>query len=173
MFKAFEEQLSTFREEPFGMSQSLRLRAATEEDRDLLLEWRNDARTRMASQHTSEVHKDDHLKWLASSLRDDKRVLMVAEDDDTPVGTVRADLKDGVYELSWTVAPGARGRGIGKAMVALFVSQLSGPIQAKVKKDNRPSVRIAEFAGLQLVREEGGFLLYGRRGVSGSTTPVR
>ena len=155
------------------MSQSLRLRAATAEDRDLLLEWRNDPRTRMASQHTTEIPRDDHLRWFADSLRDETRVLMVAEVDDTPVGTVRADLKDGVYELSWTVAPTARGQGIGKAMVALFVSRLPGPIQAAVKEDNRASARIAEFAGLELVSEERGFLLYRRSGVSGPTTQVR
>ena len=172
MSKVYQSDLSTLREELSGMYQGLRLRAATHLDCDLLLGWRNDARTRMASQHTTEVQRDDHLKWLASSLRDEKRILMVAEADNIPVGTVRADLKDGVYELSWTVAPGARGRGIGKAMVALFISQLAGDVRAQVKKENRASIRIAEFAGLQLVREERGVLLYKRGHVPPSTTQV-
>jgi RimJ/RimL family protein N-acetyltransferase len=155
------------------MSQGLRLRAATHEDSDLLLGWRNDPHTRMASQHTTEVQRDEHLKWLESSLRDEKRILMVAEEETIPVGTVRADLKDGVYVLSWTVAPGARGRGVGKAMVALFLSQLPGAVRAEVKKENQASVRIAEFAGLQFVREDRGVLLYKRGNVSGSKPQVR
>ena len=36
-----------------------------------------------------------------------------------PVGTVRADHSKGVYELSWTVAPAARGQGVAKEMVAM------------------------------------------------------
>jgi RimJ/RimL family protein N-acetyltransferase len=148
------------------MSQRLRLRAATQEDTDLLLDWRNDVRTRMASQNTTEVRRDDHVKWLAGSLRDENRILMVAEENEIPVGTVRADLKNGVYDVSWTVAPGARGRGVGKAMVALFLSQLPGVVRADVKKDNHASACIAESAGMQLFREERGVLHYKRGDVA-------
>ena len=97
------------------MSQSLRLRAATAEGRDLLLEWRNDSRTRMASQQTTEVQRGDHLKWFANSLRD----------------------------------TGSCPRG-----------QSSISTHCGVR-------------GLALLREECGFLLYRRGGVSGSTTQVR
>lgn len=144
------------------MSAELRLRAVTLQDADLLLEWRNDPVTRMASQETMEIRMDDHLRWLASSLANEKRVLLIAEENDVPVGTVRADGDDAGYALSWTVAPSARGRGVGKAMVALFARRFPGPVRAEVKKENRASARIAEFAGMKLEKEENGVLCYKR-----------
>ena len=172
MSLAQDKDLSNRPGEVVRMSEGLRLRAATQEDTDLLLAWRNDFQTRMASQHTTEVRREDHYEWLEGLLRDDSRILMVAEEAGIPVGTVRADLKNGVYELSWTVAPSARGRGVGKAMVALFLSRLSGVVCARVKKDNRASARIAEFAGMRLVSEERGVLLYRRADVSRSQAEV-
>lgn len=144
------------------MADRLRLRPASEKDTDVLLEWRNDHRTRMASENTAEIQPDDHRKWMASSLSDKGRVLMIAEEHGKAVGTVRADLKEGLYELSWTVAPAARGRGIGEEMVRLFLLQLQGAARAAVKKGNSASVRVAERAGMTLVREEGGMLVYER-----------
>jgi RimJ/RimL family protein N-acetyltransferase len=144
------------------MPTELRLRAVTLEDADLLLEWRNDPITRMASQETTEVQRDDHLQWLTNSLQDEKRILLIAEENEVPVGTVRADWDDAGYALSWTVAPDARGRGVGKSMVALFVAQFTGTVRADVKKENRASARIAEFAGMKCEREENGVFRYKR-----------
>ena len=132
------------------------------EDADLLLEWRNDPSTRAASHSVEVVEREDHIKWLASSLDNPNRRLRIVEEDETPVGTVRADLAGGVYELSWTVAPHARGRGIGKQTVALFASELRDPIRAEVKEGNAASAAIAEFAGMKLQRSEGGVLHYHR-----------
>jgi ribosomal-protein-alanine N-acetyltransferase len=144
----------------------LRLRAATRDDAKLLLEWRNDQRTRLASQRSDEIQEADHLDWLSRSLANVNRMLMIAEEEGVPVGTVRADYSEGTYELSWTVAPGARGRGIGKAMVALFVAELPGELFANVKKANAASARIAEAAGMRLEREDNGTLRYFRPEVS-------
>ena len=66
------------------------------------------------------------------------------------------------HELSWTVAPDARGRGVGKRMVALAASQILAPIRAEVKSDNISSVRIAEHAGMVFEREVNGILHFSR-----------
>ena len=139
---------------------ALRFRPATPDDADMLLEWRNDHRTRMASQQDGEIDEATHRDWLERSLANMNRMLMIAEEQGIPVGTVRADYGDGAYELSWTVAPDARGRGIGKAMVAMFVAELPGDVYAKVKKANHASARIAEAAGMMLEREDNGILRY-------------
>ena len=141
---------------------SLRLRVATGEDAELLLRWRNDNRTRLASRQAGEIGRADHLDWLASSLANVNRMLMIAEEEGVPVGTVRADYDEGAWELSWTVAPDARGRGIGKAMVTMFIAELPGEVYATVKKANGPSARIAEAAGMSLEREANGVLRYVR-----------
>ena len=142
---------------------AIKLRPASLDDADLLLAWRNDLQTRLSSHNTREIGREEHLAWLAETVSNPSRLLMVAEEGGVPVGTVRADREDGVYELSWTVSPDARGRGVGKRMVALFASQISGPVRAEVKPGNTASIRIMEYAGLQFDREENGVLHY-RRG---------
>ena len=141
---------------------TIRLRPATADDAALLLNWRNDPSTRSSSFETGEVQKREHISWLTSVLADKDRQLLIAEENGVPVGTVRADLCDGVYELSWTVAPDARGRGVGKRIIMLVASQISEPIRAKVKSDNIASVRIAKHAGMVFEREVTGILYYTR-----------
>ncbi|HSP07591.1 MAG TPA: GNAT family N-acetyltransferase [Acidobacteriota bacterium] len=144
------------------MSETITLRSATIEDADLLLEWRNDPQTRKSSHNTAEVQRDEHISWLTKTLNNTHRRLFVAEENGVPVGTVRADFSDGVYELSWTVAPNARGHGVAKRMVALAARQISEPIRAEVRAGNIASARIAEHAGMEFDREADGVLHYRR-----------
>ena len=130
------------------MNESITLRLATIEDANLLLEWRNDPKTRKASHKTAEVKKDEHISWLSRTLNNPNRRLLVAEENGNPVGTVRADFSESVWELSWTVAPSARKCGVAKQMVVLLASQISEPIRAEVKAGNIASLRIAEHAGV-------------------------
>jgi RimJ/RimL family protein N-acetyltransferase len=139
------------------------LRPATVSDADLLLEWRNDPETRNASHNTGEVLRNDHISWLTKTLNDRSRQLFVAEENGVPVGTVRADSFDEACELSWMVAPNARGRGVAKRMVALLACQLSASIiRAKVRAGNTASARVAEYAGMQFEGEADGVLHYRR-----------
>ena len=140
------------------MDKELILKEATMEDAQMLLEWRNDVQTKLASHNQDDVEKEEHLIWISRIINDPNRLLYVAWQKIKPdgvqaVGTCRADyckLND-VYELSWTVAPHARGRGIGKRMVKLLVDMYSDKnIKAKVKEENIASRRIAKYAGVEL-----------------------
>lgn len=144
----------------------LRLRPATAADATLLLAWRNDEATRLASHHTEPVHPEDHARWLDALLRNPARRLFIAEAHGEPVGSVRADRDDdgACHELSWTVAPSARGRGFGARMVRLLMAEVSGPVRAEVKPGNPASVRIAEAAGLCFDVERDGVMHF--RGAS-------
>jgi len=144
------------------MNEAIRLRPATMKDADILLEWRNDPETRKASHNTAEVQRNDHISWLSRTLGNPDRRLYVAEENGDPVGSVRADFSDGVWELSWTVSPRARGRGVAKRMVAVLANEISDPIRAEVKTGNISSARIAEHAGMVFERETDGVLHYMR-----------
>lgn len=141
---------------------TIRLRPATIADADLLLQWRNDSQTRHASHSMSIVSREDHIEWLDGLLDDASRWLLIAEEDGHPVGTARVDVVDGVHELSWTVAPTMRGRGVAKRMVAIAVAEIVGPIRAEVKVGNEASRAIAEHVGMTLYNEENGVLHYMR-----------
>ena len=141
---------------------TIRLRPATARDAELLLEWRNDPDTVNSSHQTRKIQREEHRSWLSRIIDTADRHLLVAEEKGSPVGTVRADLSGGVYELSWTVSPDARGRGVGKCIVALTAAQILEPIRAKIKSDNIASVRIAEHAGMVFEREVNGVLHFTR-----------
>ena len=140
----------------------MRLRPATAADAELLLEWRNDPDTRKSSIETEKVKKVEHISWLSSVLDSRDRQLLIAEEKGGAVGTIRADLSDGVYQLSWTVAPDARGRGLGKQMVAMVARRITAPIGAQVKSDNTSSVLIAEYACMEFNQELDGLLYFSR-----------
>jgi RimJ/RimL family protein N-acetyltransferase len=140
----------------------IRLRRANIDDSELLLKWRNDPVTRRFSRNSAYIKREEHRNWISASLKNPNRQIYIAEKGGTPVGTVRADFDGHAYELSWTVAPGARGRNIGKKMVARLVNVLGGPVRAEVKKDNIASVKVARAVGLSVDREGEGFLYFSK-----------
>ena len=97
--------------------------------------------------------------------------VVVATEDATEDGRVLGSAKMGpnrpgrgahVGTASFMVAPEARGRGVGSRMVAMAAAAIAGPIRAEIKPDNGASIRIAEAAGMQLDREDGGILHFRR-----------
>ena len=144
------------------MVEQIVLRPALMGDADMLLAWRNDPATRRASHNMTEVQRRDHIDWLQATLDNELRKLYVAECQGEAIGTVRSDMIDGVWELSWTISPQARGRGLAKRMVAVLAKQISAPISAEVKTGNIASARIAEYAGMKLEKEVDGVLYYKR-----------
>jgi RimJ/RimL family protein N-acetyltransferase len=140
-----------------------RLRDAVLSDGRDLFRWRNDPETRVWSRDTSDVSWDEHLTWLKSALRNPNRQLLIAEDARGAVGTIRLDLLDGVWEMSWTVAPEHRGKGVGAAIVRLAVSRMTEErVFAEIKASNFASRRIAEKSGFRLRGDRDGMLVYWR-----------
>lgn len=141
-------------------------RNATINDARLLFVWRNDPITRLSSHNSDEIFFDSHVSWLNATLANPMRQLFIAEEDGKPVGTVRVDREqDGSAELSWTVAPEARGRGIAKKMVQMVADEVSETcsVRAEVKKGNESSVKVAEAARMQISNQEGDILHFYRQ----------
>ena len=84
----------------------------------------------------------------------------VHDESGNEVGVVRFDeLRDGSIELSWTVAPEWRGRGIGKKMVSKALGLplvVAKQLKARIKKNNLASQKIAQAVGFHLHGEHGG-----------------
>ena len=127
----------------------IEFRKAIISDSHLLLRWRNDPLTRENSINIDEIGSEDHEHWLETSLQDPDRQLYIACIRSTPVGTVRFDKHGNEWGLSWTVAPEARGKGIGKLMVKEATQLVEGPLFAQIKPHNQASIRIARFAGFE------------------------
>jgi len=137
----------------------MRFRKAAKEDSDNLFNWRNDPETRANSLNTAEVLREEHEAWLSRTLKNPNRILFIAEEKGEAVGTMRADRledEDG-YELSWTVAPEHRGKGIGKKMLFQAIKEVdSSVLKAKIKKENLASIKMAEAAGFLYDGEKNG-----------------
>jgi L-amino acid N-acyltransferase YncA len=125
------------------------LRAVSMVDAMLLLGWRNDPVTRRASRNTDPVSWNEHKAWLTRVLVSSDHVMRIAEVAGAPVGVVRAARSGDEWELSWTVAPDARGRGFGSIMLKTFVAELDGRLAAVIRKNNPASAKIASAAGLK------------------------
>jgi len=138
----------------------IELRLATVEDADFLLACRNDIQTRKASHNTGSVTKEEHVHWLNKILKDENRTLYIAEQSGMRVGTARADKLENKTELSWTVSPDSRGKGIGKEIVKAISPKIHGPIYAEIKKENLASVNIAKSIGMILNDERNGVLYF-------------
>lgn len=130
----------------------MHLRPATMNDAGVLFAWRNDPETRANSVNSDPVAWADHCAWLKASLANPDRDLLIAELDGMPVGTVRIDRGDET-EISWTVSPEHRGKGVAKYMVAL--ASPSGRAVARIKPANIASQKIAESVGFRLAEVDG------------------
>jgi spore coat polysaccharide biosynthesis predicted glycosyltransferase SpsG/L-amino acid N-acyltransferase YncA len=135
-------------------------RRATASDAELLLGWRNDPSVRSASRTTEEVAAQDHAAWLARTLADDARVLLVVEQEGVPVGTVRFDrVHAELWEVSITLAPEVRGRGLAGGVLAAAEATWRGEVGAGpallacVRPENVSSARLFLRAGYRSAPE--------------------
>ena len=103
------------------------------------------------------------------------RETYIGESEGRAIGTVHLDRKGARCELSWTVAPEARGQGRGKALVAaaIALARASAPdanavdLVAMIKPENQASQRIAQSLGFRLEAEEDGLMLWLWHGTAG------
>jgi spore coat polysaccharide biosynthesis predicted glycosyltransferase SpsG/RimJ/RimL family protein N-acetyltransferase len=124
------------------------VRPATSADAELLLAWRNDSQTRAWSRTTTTVAPGDHQAWLQRVLADPGRRLLIAEHGGRPVGTVRFDRDGDAWEVSVTVAPEARGRGLALPVLLAAERDLGrATIRANVHRDNAASTALFRRAG--------------------------
>ncbi|MEO9910948.1 MAG: GNAT family N-acetyltransferase [Lentilitoribacter sp.] len=144
-------------------SVDIQLRNAKFSDAELLLSWRNHVSTRQASLTTAEIDLASHLTWLEASLAmPEQRRLWIAELSDEAVGSCRADKKADTWELSWMVAPTARGRGVAQAMLQALFVVFDQSCSAQVKADNVASIKVAERSGFRCVGDIEGVLQFER-----------
>jgi len=141
------------------------LRFAQQEDSDIVLRWRNDEQTRLNSFSTDLITKEEHETWFAKSLRNPRcNIFIAVQEDGSRLGVVRFDRRDKSAEISITVAPSCRGKGIGKqiikrACVEYFQNFDCDNIIAKIKKTNVPSLKIFHDLGFITISEEDNCLI--------------
>jgi RimJ/RimL family protein N-acetyltransferase len=101
------------------VTDALTLRPVTGADEGLLLEWANDPMTRAASRAHEPIAPVDHHRWLERRLASPHEArLWIGEVDGRPMGVVRFERRaPSDIEVSITVAPIARGRGLARPLL--------------------------------------------------------
>ncbi len=136
---------------------NLSFRKAEMKDASWLLSLRNDPETRKQSISQQKIAPDEHQVWLKSTLNNPSRLLFIASLHGEDVASFRLDQRaDGSIELSWTVAPTFRGKGIGKLLLSTIGTILPNYLElyACVLQGNPASIKLAQKAGLSLYRQE-------------------
>lgn len=95
----------------------MQLREMLEQDREMLLRWRNlpQVSDHMYSDHT--ITEEEHERWFASVREDSSRRYWIIMLDDEPVGLVNlVDINDEARRCHWAFylsSDATRGRGVG------------------------------------------------------------
>lgn len=137
----------------------IRLRPAGTGDARLLFDWANDPQARAASLSPAPISWETHVTWLAKKLADPLTMIFIGADaDDTPVGTVRFEEKNGEDVLSIAVSSAQRGKGLGKELLRMgatrfFARKPGAPLHAYVKPENAPSAALFRGMGFAELSE--------------------
>jgi RimJ/RimL family protein N-acetyltransferase len=138
------------------------LRHATAHDADMLLGWANDPTTRASGFHPAPIDRVTHERWLATRLTSPRSRLYIGLDDDRPVGQVRLEAgPDGRVEVGISVAPEARGRGVGRDLLrAGLAAGTADPdlevdvFTARIRPANDASIALFARAGFIMTGTE-------------------
>jgi RimJ/RimL family protein N-acetyltransferase len=138
------------------------VRPATRDDAGRLLTWANDPATRSSGFHPAAIDPATHARWLEERLTSTQSRLFIGLEADQPIGQVRLEAEsDGRVEVGISVAPDARARGVGHALLAAGLTAgmadphlRPGVFVARIRPDNAASIALFTGAGFVPVGED-------------------
>lgn len=144
---------------------ALFLRYATIEDARDVFDWRNDPVTRENSFNKDELDLESHMLWFGKRLGRENTLMYIMMNKDKKVGNIRIDIEGTTGEISYMIAPDARGKGYGKKILALLEQTLSGSeagekitaLSGSVLKGNKASCRCFLSNGYTQTEEEDSY----------------
>lgn len=123
---------------------AIKLREITESDCLRLFNWANEKDSRRNSLNQEPIEWEDHKKWFGLKMASPDSKIFILEDDDTAVGQVRYDKKNGFWEIAFFVDKEYRGKGYGKLLIEKSFDRIDGSIRAVVKVGNIASKKVFE-----------------------------
>lgn len=150
-----------------GCDSRLRVRPACPDDEELILRWANDPVVRHNSFSPGLIDAPAHHLWFSKRLanRASCCVFVVETEAGLPVGQVRFELSNEVWEVHYALDACVRGRGMGgvflKAALSEFLIRVPSctEIVGRVKSGNLASQKV--FKRIGFVEEtDGNHLLY-------------
>lgn len=132
----------------------VRLRPATFGDSAVMLEWQRHPTTRRYARNTAIPGEAEHRAWLEQRLADPATLLNLVLHGGKAAGVLRldavGDTAESVYEVSILVDPERRGRGLGRAALALAARLVpESALYAEVHPENAASQSLFRSAGFR------------------------
>jgi GNAT superfamily N-acetyltransferase len=119
--------------------------------------WKHPETTRLFVHPKPDLSWDGHVEWFIENFYN-PHWLVGEQVDGLAVGAVRLD--DGYVSI--VVAPEARGRGVGQALIRHASARYPKPLLAKIHQLNLPSIEVFTRAGYRLdpSRSSGVWQIY-------------
>ncbi|MBP1586005.1 MAG: GNAT family N-acetyltransferase, partial [Lachnospiraceae bacterium] len=125
------------------------------EDMDLLFKWANDPEVRRNSFNSDPILYEEHCRWFKKMMNDPTQVQYILMAGDKPAGQIRFTLADDEALIGYSIAPGMRGLGLGKAMLELAAARIREDhpevkkLIGQVKPENTGSGKCFEKSGYE------------------------
>ncbi|MCK5163226.1 MAG: UDP-2,4-diacetamido-2,4,6-trideoxy-beta-L-altropyranose hydrolase [Desulfobacula sp.] len=137
------------------------IRNAGIKDAKLLYEQANDKKVRLSSFNSDPILWEEHLQWLRQKLKDENSWIFIAENHmGDPIGQIRFDRKDDLFEISYSLDKKFRGLGLGKTLLKIGLKTIQTKIhepvmmQGSIKNDNISSKISFENCGFAPLKNE-------------------
>jgi UDP-2,4-diacetamido-2,4,6-trideoxy-beta-L-altropyranose hydrolase len=134
-----------------GLALAPRSRRVDAGDEARLLEWANDPGTRRHAFNPGQIDPATHRAWLQRRLADPGCRFFIVEQEGRGIGSVRFQREPEGWEVHFSLAPGARGRGLGARLLragldALRAANIEGEARVfgRVQEENLPSRKVFE-----------------------------
>lgn len=147
------------------MVEEFEIKLAQIEDMKDIYDLSNDDLVRANSFNQEKIQWEDHQKWFKNKLEDEKSLFYVIRNDSDLIAQIRFDMNDEDAEISISIAPNFRGKGLGANLLKITSEKVISEKEAKkiiayVKNDNAASKTIFEKAGYILKEKDSGKLRY-------------
>ena len=131
---------------------TLDVRPATTADCRIVWEWANAPEVRAASFNSAQIPWESHVTWFHRRAADPANLFLLGVVENQPVGQIRFESCPEGAVVSFSLAPGQSGRGLGSALIRAgctrwFARGGAGPIHAYTRPENARSIRALEKAG--------------------------
>lgn len=140
----------------------LQLRAATDDDCERLLDWRNDPVSVEFSLSRRTVPRSEHQHWFTSVRDSPTTRIWVGEVSGRAVGQVRIDLGADGADVAITVDPAQRRNGYGTRLIAALQDECRRlgvrVLIARIDERNVASLRMFRACGFTGAGSDAGIL---------------
>ena len=136
----------------------LKVRRCATKDMKLLYNWSNDKLVRSQSFNSNKITIEEHEKWFADKMKNEKSLILINEFENKPVGLVRFELESSNSLIGILIDKSCRGKGLSSIMLIKsteeYFASFSKPILAYIKEGNTTSLKAFKRAGFKFFQKD-------------------